>query len=196
MLKFGHSGISPFPQNSYPNRIPLQSMRDVEAPNIDEKASNLDEQAAILDEGIEVDRMMNEGFKDDWHKLMEDASKPVYGTSKLSHLSTILLILNLQIVHGWKNERVDELLTFLQQLLPLDSTLPKKQSPCKVQITKIGLGYENIHTCVNGCVLFWKNNASETECPKCKEPGYRLGLKSNSTPRKILCHFPVIPRLL
>ncbi len=114
MLKFGHNGIIPFPQNSYPNRIPLQSMRDVKAPNIDEEASNVDEHATILDEGIEVDRMMNEGFKDDWHKLMEDASKPVYGTSKLSHLSTILLILNLQTVHGWTNESVDELLTFLQ----------------------------------------------------------------------------------
>ena len=196
MLRFGHSGISPFPQNSYPNRIPLQSMRDVEAPNIDEEASNAGEHATILDEGIEVDRMMNEGFKDDWHKLMEDASKPVYGTSKLSHLSTILLILNLQTVHGWTNESVDELLTFLQQLLPLDSTLPKKRSACKAQITKLGLGYENIHTCVNGCVLFHKNNASETECPKCKKPRYRPGLKSNSTPRKILRHFPVIPRLL
>ena len=95
MLKFGHSGISPFPQNSYLNRIPLQVTRDVEAPNIDDEASNADEHATILDEGIEVDRMMNEGFKDDWHKLMEDASKPVYGTSNLSHLSTILLILNL-----------------------------------------------------------------------------------------------------
>ena len=58
MQRFGHSGISPFPQNSYPNRIPLQVTRDVEAPNIDEHA--------ILDEGIEVDRIMNEGFKDDW----------------------------------------------------------------------------------------------------------------------------------
>lgn len=115
-------------------------MRDVEAKNIDEDASNAGEQETILDEGIAVDRMMNGGFKDDWHKLMEDASKHVYGTSKLSHLSTILLILNLQTVHGWTNESVDELLAFLHQLLPLDSIFPKKQSACKAQITKLGLG--------------------------------------------------------
>ena len=76
--------------------------------------TNADEQATILDEGIEVDRMMNEGFKDEWQKLMEDALKPVYGTCNLSHLTTILLILNLQVVHGWTNESVDELLAFLQ----------------------------------------------------------------------------------
>ena len=119
--------------------------------------------------------MMNERFKDDWHKLMEDASKPVYGTCKLSHLTTILLILNLQVVHGWTNESVNELLTLLRHFLSLDSTLPAKQRACKAQITKLGLGYENIHTCVNGCVLFHKNLASEIECPKCQEGRYRLG---------------------
>ena len=85
MLRFSHRGISHFPQNSYRYSIPLQSMRDVEAQNIDEEATNSDEEATILDEGIEINRMMNEGFKDGWHKLMEDASKPVYGTCKLSH---------------------------------------------------------------------------------------------------------------
>ena len=70
--------------------------------------------------------MMNEGFKDDWHKLMEDASKPVYGTYRLSHLTTILLILNFQMVQGWTNDIVDELMELLHQLLPPESTLLMK----------------------------------------------------------------------
>jgi hypothetical protein len=168
-------------------------MRDVEAPNIDEEPTNANEHATILEEGIEVDRMMNEGFKNDWHKLMEDASKPMYGTCKLSHLTIILLILNLKTVHGWTNESVEELLTLLRQSLPPYSTLPIKQSACKAQITKLGLGYKNSHTCVNCCVLFHKNHASETHWLKCKEPRYRPRLKSNSMPRKILHHFSVIP---
>jgi hypothetical protein len=49
MLRFSHRGISPFPQNTYPNRILLQIMRDVEAPNIDEEATNADEHATMLD---------------------------------------------------------------------------------------------------------------------------------------------------
>ena len=52
---------------------------------------------------------MNEGFKDDWNKLMEVASKPMYGTYRLIHLKKILLILNFQTVHGWTNDSVDEL---------------------------------------------------------------------------------------
>ena len=34
------------------------------------------------------------------------------------------------------------------------------------------------------------------ECPKCKEGRYKPGLKSNSDPRKVLRHFPLIPQLL
>jgi len=100
------------------------------------------------------------------------------------------------VVHGWTDESVDELLAMLHRLLPPDSTLPTKQGMCKEKITKLGLGFENIHTCVNGCVLFCKNIASETECIKCKQGRYKLGMKSNSTPRKVLRHFPLIPLFL
>ena len=104
MIRYGHSGISPWDYNYYEDMIELHSMRDEEAPNIDEVAPNIDEDVRILDEGIEVDRMLNEGLNDDWNKLMEDSLKPVYENCKLSHLTTILQILNLQMVHGWSNE--------------------------------------------------------------------------------------------
>jgi hypothetical protein len=99
-------------------------------------------------------------------------------------------------MRGWTNESVDELSKLLHQLLPPNSTFPTKWRACKVQITKLGLRYENIHTCVNGCVLFCKKIASETKCPKCKEGRYTSELKSNSSPRKVLDHFPLIPQFL
>ena len=104
MLKFAHIGIIPFPQNYYLDSLQLHSMRDVEVPKINEEATNKDGYFRTVDEGIEVDRMLNEGFKDDCQKLMEDASKHVYGTCKFSHLTTMLVLLNLQKVHSWKNE--------------------------------------------------------------------------------------------
>lgn len=89
-------------------------------------APNIDEDAIMLDEVVEVHRMLNEGINDDWANSMEDALNSLYANCKLSHLTTILQILNLQVVHGWTNERVDELLVLLSQLLPHDSTLPTK----------------------------------------------------------------------
>ena len=70
---------------------------------------------------------------------MENTSKLVYGTCKLSHLITILLIINLKTIYGWKNDSVDELLALLHQLLPPESTLQTKESACKTKINNIGL---------------------------------------------------------
>ena len=106
--------------------IQLRSMRDEEVPNITEVAPNIDEYATMLDEGVEVHRILNEGLNDDWAKSMEDALNIVYANCKLSHLTIVLQIINLQVVHGWKNESVDELLALLSKLLPRDSTLPTK----------------------------------------------------------------------
>jgi hypothetical protein len=47
--KFGQSGIIPFPQNYYLDRIKLCSMHNKEIPNINEEAPNIDE-----DEGVGV----------------------------------------------------------------------------------------------------------------------------------------------
>ena len=185
MIRFGHNGISPWAYNYYEDMIELKIVRD-------EGARKLDEVTEMFDEGFEVDRMLNEGLNDDWDKAMEDVLKPLYANCKLSHLMTILQILNLQVVHGWTNESVDQLLSLLTSLLLDDSILPTKQSQCKNKITKLGLGYENIHACVNGCVLFYKNLVNESECPKCHQARYKEGFKS-LVPRKVLRHFMIIP---
>ena len=120
---------------------------------------------------------------------MEDSIKLVYANCKLSQLTTILQILKLQVVHGWTNESLDELFSFFSWLLPCESTLPTKQSQCRKKITKLGLWYENIYTCVNGCVLFCKNLASEIKCPKCQEGRYKPRFKLIVVPIKVLLHF-------
>lgn len=65
MLKYGHSDISPFPQNYYRDRIELHSMRYIEALDIDEEEKNTNEKVGTFGKGIEIDRMLNEGFKDE-----------------------------------------------------------------------------------------------------------------------------------
>jgi hypothetical protein len=99
MIRHGHSGIIPWENNYYEDMIEVHSMRDEEVPNIPEVAPNIYEEATMLDEGVEVNRMLNEGLNDDWSKSMEDSLKIVYDNCKLSYLTTILQILNLQVVN-------------------------------------------------------------------------------------------------
>jgi hypothetical protein len=106
MIRHGHSGVIPWNINYYEDMIQLRSMRDEEVPNITKVAPNIDEDATMLDEGVEFHRMLNDGLNNDWAKSMEDALNLVYANCKLSHLPIILQIINLQVVHGWKNERM------------------------------------------------------------------------------------------
>ena len=126
MIRHGQSGKTPLDNNYYECMIEVHSMRDEEVPNIPKVTSNIDEEETMLDEGVEVNRMLNEGLNYDLAKLMKDSLNLVYANCMLSHLTTILQILNLQVVLGWTNESVYELLAFLSWLLPCDSTLPTK----------------------------------------------------------------------
>ena len=61
--------------------------------------------------------------------------------------------------------------------------------------------YEQIHACPNGCVLFRKQHAKATHCPKCKSSRYLEvdtrdgGKKQLTIPVKILRYLPFIPRI-
>jgi hypothetical protein len=59
----------------------------------------------------------------------------------------------------------------------------------------LGLGYESIHVCPNNCVLFQKDYAEKDECPVCGESRWKDGEGKSKSPRKVLRHFPLIPRL-
>ena len=57
------------------------------------------------------------------------------------------------------------------------------------------MDYVRIHTCVNDCILFRNEHGDLAACPRCGEARYKEGMQSNTVPRKVLRHFPVIPHL-
>ncbi|XP_027348292.1 uncharacterized protein LOC113859807 [Abrus precatorius] len=77
-------------------------------------------------------------------------------------------------------------------MLPEDNMLPTRTYDAKQVLASIGLTHEKIHVCPNDCILFRKEYASLSQCPKCNESRY---IKNKSTPTKVMWYFPVIPRL-
>ena len=71
---------------------------------------------------------------------------------------------------------------------------PRSYNDAKAAIRKIGLGYVSIHACINNCVLFRNENANKHHCPKCNESRWK-DAERHMIPRKVLRHFPLIPRL-
>ena len=77
------------------------------------------------------------------------------------------------------NNFVDELLKLLKEtILPKDNTLPKSYYKTKCMLMKLGLSYNSIHACRDGCCLFRKDLLDASECPTCHKLRYVYNSKT------------------
>jgi hypothetical protein len=78
-------------------------------------------------------------------------------------------------------------------LLPEGNLLPSSHYAATKTIRKLGLDYNIIHACPDGCVLYEGDHAELDACPKCLQSRWVEG--TNSIPAKVIRHFPLIPQL-
>ncbi|GJX76711.1 CACTA transposable element [Tanacetum coccineum] len=91
---------------------------------------------------------------------------------------------------------LEELLAKAGEKLYPDNKAHSSHYEAKKTFKKIGLGYESIHACINGCCLFWKENKFEHNCPVCGESRWKNeNTKGKKVPKKVLRYFPLTPRL-
>jgi hypothetical protein len=97
-----------------------------------------------------------DGFSVEANALCE-ACESLYTCAHNIKLTITMLLMNVCQVHGVSKKFVDELSALLHlHLLPRDNCLPSSMYRAKVLTSKVGLYYNNIHACSNGCVLFRK----------------------------------------
>ena len=146
----------------------------------DEDGHTLDSESPVVDPNLD--------------ELLKWANTPLYPGSKVKLLHAVLLILNTCTVHGTTNGHVDELLTLLSEdILEPGNLLPKSRYEAKKFLKNLGLTYDSIHACENGCILYRGEHKDLDKCSKCDCSRYVEG--SSTVPRKVLRHFPLIPRL-
>ena len=128
-------------------------------------------------------------------RLCEADKIPLFAGATVSLLGTLLVILTICKAHGVSNACVDELMKALAcQILPQPNTLPSSERQSTRLLRALGLGYNIIHACMRGCVLFRGVYADLNRCPTCQTPRfYRRG--RDKKPVRVLRHFPLIPRL-
>ena len=126
--------------------------------------------------------------------LLREAKTPLYLGSTFNRLTSTLMLLVCCTTFAVPNNFVDELLKLLNEtILPKDNTLPKSFYEAKCLLMKLGLSYNSIHACRDGCCLFQKELEDATECPTCHKSRYVDNSKTIHV--KVLRHFPLIPRL-
>ncbi|XP_042980114.1 uncharacterized protein LOC122310298 [Carya illinoinensis] len=132
-----------------------------------------------------------------------DADEPLYeGCTKHTKFSAIVRLWNMKCLGGLSNSIFTELLEFVNELLPPGASLPKNAYEAKKYMNELGLGYEKILVCPNGCMLFWKENENLETCVVCgaskwkqKESMNDMSKKGKRSPAKILRWFPLKTRL-
>ena len=92
------------------------------------------------------------------------------------------------------------MLAVVGSLLPKGHILPKGMYQAQKLLRSLKMSYEQIHVCLNGCILFRKEHAEAKYCVKCKASRY-LEVDSGDgqkrqlmIPVKILLYLPFISR--
>ena len=153
------------------------------------------------DGAMDVEDNEEEHF-DNWHTatsstttLNDEYRTPLFCGSKLSRVDTTLMVMNVFRTHKVSNACITELLhLFSKVILPSPNSLPSSEGAATTMLCQLGLRYEAIDVCKNGCVLFRREYTAMETCPFCHACRYkRVGL--SRVPTKVLRHFPLAPRL-
>lgn len=102
--------------------------------------------------------------------LYTESTKPVYHGSKINVVSVTIIIMNIWSVFRVSNTFTNELFCFLSgDLLPTSNKLLRNHYAARKSIRRLGLHYNNIHVCPNGCILYHNEHAPFDRCPKCTQ---------------------------
>ncbi len=92
----------------------------------------------------------------------------MYEGFQLSRLIGTLMLFNTHATHRFINGFLDELLSLLQNsILFKPNNLPKSHYEAKMLVQDLGFGYNPIHACNNGCVLYHNQHATINHCLVC-----------------------------
>ena len=130
-----------------------------------------------------------------WARMLEQCNVAVTPGNKLSVFSAMVTFLQVKTFERMTNNSFDVMLKAFHKCCPAVSELPQIYSKMKNFLCVVGLGYDMIHVCENNCVLFQKDYANLSECPKWKSSCWKDGDAVKRIPHNVLRHFPIIPRL-
>lgn len=127
--------------------------------------------------------------------LTDESKTPLFCGAKLSKLDATLMFLNVCRTYKVTNACINELLhLFSKIILPSPNSFPTSEKIATAMLTRLGLKYDSIDACEKGCVLFRHQYVGMETCPICQATRYkRVGL--SQVPKKVLRHFPLVPRL-
>nr|XP_009629161.1 uncharacterized protein LOC104119378 [Nicotiana tomentosiformis] len=115
-------------------------------------------------------------------KELEEASCPLYEGSMHSKLSIVVRLLQIKSDSSISQSGMNSIIGLMNEFN---------------HFSKLGRSSERIHCCENGCMLFYKDDASLENKKICNKPRYKDATndKKKKTPVKAMHYLPLIPKL-
>ncbi|XP_060968549.1 uncharacterized protein LOC115708932 [Cannabis sativa] len=134
---------------------------------------------------------------DEFVRIIEESEKSIYTGSKVSKMSFLVKMYNIEARNGLSDNGFSQLLSYLSDIFPEGNNIPSSTYEAKKILRSLGMEYEKIHACPNDCILFRNEFVLAKHCPVCKCSRWKLndnGKEKEGIPAKLLWYIPPIPR--
>ncbi|CAM8921952.1 unnamed protein product [Rhodiola kirilowii] len=132
---------------------------------------------------------------DKYQRLITETQTPIYVGSEHTILDIILKAMRVKVDNGWPDKSFNDHLMITKDLLPKGNNYPGSYRDVKRILKNMGMGYETIHACEYGCVLYYKDFKDFEHCPVCQESRYVHSDGDSKIPKRVVRYFPLTPRL-
>ncbi|CAM8999536.1 unnamed protein product [Rhodiola kirilowii] len=130
-----------------------------------------------------------------YNMLIGEAHTPLYRNSEKYVLETILRAMQMKVESRLSDKGFNKMLQLTKEILPRDNIYPGTYKDVKKVLKNLGLGYETIHACEHGCILYYKEFQDHVICPVCGSPRYAQRGSKSKVPKKTVKYFPLTRRL-
>jgi len=137
-----------------------------------------------------------------FYDILVAAQRPLWpGCDAHTELSITLQMMCLKSDYNMSQGCFDRMAKLIKSSNPLENCVPNNFYEAKKLVSKLGLTSMKIDCCINGCMIYYTNDAELTECKFCGHPRFkqiRMGVekaKKNNVPYKRMHYLPLIPRL-
>ena len=109
-----------------------------------------------------------------FYDLLNALQRPLWDDcTNHSELSFALRLMSIKSEHNMSQSCFNEVVQLMKEACPSKNYVPDKFSDAEKLVRKLGLTSVKIDCCVNGCMLYYKDDAHLQQCKFCDAPRYR-----------------------
>jgi hypothetical protein len=134
-------------------------------------------------------------------KLRKASEEPLHEHREVTLHALIAQLMAIKSKYFFSNNSYNNLMKLISNILLKPHKVPKDMYQFKKMMSALGLKYEKIDVCPDNCMLLWKEHANKKKCLKCGQSRFIKVVTQDSVKvttevaQKLLCYFPVTPRL-